>query len=132
MVDEEEIVSPEEESKINKYASDVEEDEQERGKKVFIEIIRDMERQAEESGIKPFNFDTDIIIDEKFDTIKLVNGKVVFGEGHDLDWALDNTPPMQLLNSLQLAQRLVSSFIQVSKMPTERDTALSSIGRLMG
>jgi len=124
----ENIVEPEEE-KIKKLAEDTPE---QKGKQLLTSIIDDIENAVKSSPNPKLTLDTDVLIDGNFDTIKVVDGKVVFGDGHDLDWALDQTSPFQLRNSLLLAYQIVTGYIQVQKMPSAKSQALTDLGNLLG
>jgi hypothetical protein len=76
-------------------------EEEEKKEDVLETLVNEINDEA--SGIK--FFDTGFIIDDNFDSVYIVDGKIKFAplnskEYHDLDWALQRSNPMDLYNIL--------------------------------
>jgi acid phosphatase class B len=97
-------------------------------KDVLESLVDEINQQAE--GIK--FLDTGFIIDDAFDSVYIVDGKVKFApmnsnEYHDLDWAVQRSNVMDLYNVLLTVKMLLPSFKNVKQ---EDDREL--LNRLLG
>ncbi len=80
-------------------------------KDVIEQLVEEINKQAE--GMK--FLDTGFIIDDNFDSVYIVDGKVKFAplnsnEYHDLDWAVQRSNVMDLYNVLLTVKMLLPSF----------------------
>ncbi len=78
---------------------------------VLESLVEEINEQAD--GIK--FFDTGFIINDNFDSVYIVDGKVKFAplgskEYHDLDWAVGKSNPMDLYNVLYSVKVLIPSY----------------------
>jgi hypothetical protein len=105
---------PEEEEKDEELEQEKEDELEQKPqekKDVLESLVEEINQQAE--GIK--FLDTGFIINDNFDSVYIVDGKVKFGplngkEYHDLDWALQRSNPMDLYNILLTVKMLIPSF----------------------
>ena len=125
---EDNIVTPED-KEIEKLA---EGSDEEKGKKVLQNLIDQIEAMIKDAGLDIKDFDTEVIIDGDFDTIKIKDNKVVFGDGHDLNWALTKVSPFQLYESLGLVKDIISGYIELQKMPSPESSEMADFGRIWG
>ncbi len=121
----EEEEEEEEEKALEKMSGDA---EKEKKGDVLERLVEEINEGAE--GIK--YLDTGFIINDNFDSVYIVDGKVKFAplnskEYHDLDWAVARANVMDLYNILYFIEMLLPSF----KNPGgEDDRAL--LNRLLG
>jgi hypothetical protein len=124
-IEEEEQEEEQEEKELAKLGDD--EGKEEKGD-VLETLVKEIDQDAK--GIK--YLDTGFIINDNFDSVYIVDGKVKFApldskEYHDLDWAVTRANVMDLYNILYFVKMLLPSF----KNPGgEDDRAL--LNRLLG
>jgi hypothetical protein len=118
----------EKDEELEQEEEEVEEQKPQEKKDVLESLVEEINEQAE--GIK--FLDTGFIINDNFDSVYIVDGKVKFApmnsnEYHDLDWAVQRSNVMDLYNVLLTIKMLLPSF-KSAKPEDDREL----LNRLLG